>query len=79
MHFVKSFSCLICQSLDPQLVLCLILYLCSLPPQLDALCPAVDELMKLTTAPLTGQMAVLQAAVQVQNNIRQVPQLLFNL
>ncbi|CAK6973350.1 triokinase/FMN cyclase [Scomber scombrus] len=31
---------------------------------LDALCPAVDELMKLTTAPLSGQMAVLQAAVQ---------------
>ncbi|KAM8897268.1 triokinase/FMN cyclase isoform 2-T4 [Spinachia spinachia] len=31
---------------------------------LDALCPAVDELMKLTTAPPGGQMAVLQAAVQ---------------
>ncbi|XP_035531505.1 triokinase/FMN cyclase [Morone saxatilis] len=31
---------------------------------LDALCPAVDELMKLTTEPPGGQMAVLQAAVQ---------------
>ncbi|XP_070849189.1 triokinase/FMN cyclase isoform X2 [Chaetodon trifascialis] len=31
---------------------------------LDALCPAVDELMKLTAAPPGGQMAVLQAAVQ---------------
>uniref|UniRef100_A0A8C9WSH4 Triokinase/FMN cyclase n=1 Tax=Sander lucioperca TaxID=283035 RepID=A0A8C9WSH4_SANLU len=31
---------------------------------LDALCPAVDELMKLTTAPPVGQMAVLQNAVQ---------------
>uniref|UniRef100_A0A4W6C9F5 Triokinase/FMN cyclase n=1 Tax=Lates calcarifer TaxID=8187 RepID=A0A4W6C9F5_LATCA len=31
---------------------------------LDALCPAVDELMKLTTAPPGGQMAILQAAVQ---------------
>ncbi|XP_069028285.1 triokinase/FMN cyclase [Embiotoca jacksoni] len=31
---------------------------------LDALCPAVDELMKLTTAPPGGQMAVLQTAVQ---------------
>lgn len=31
---------------------------------LDALCPAVDELMKLTTAPPGGEMAVLQAAVQ---------------
>nr|XP_046236999.1 triokinase/FMN cyclase [Scatophagus argus] len=31
---------------------------------LDALCPAVDELMKLTTAPPGGQMATLQAAVQ---------------
>ncbi|KAG7233380.1 hypothetical protein INR49_007110 [Caranx melampygus] len=31
---------------------------------LDALCPAVDELMKLTTAPPGGQMLVLQAAVQ---------------
>nr|XP_020479928.1 triokinase/FMN cyclase [Monopterus albus] len=31
---------------------------------LDALCPAVDELMKLNTAPPGGQMAVLQAAVQ---------------
>lgn len=36
-----------------------------LPLQLDALCPAVDELMKLTAAPPGGQMAVLQAAVQV--------------
>ncbi|TNN27626.1 Triokinase/FMN cyclase [Liparis tanakae] len=31
---------------------------------LDALCPAVDELLKLTTAPPGGQMAVLQAAVR---------------
>ncbi|XP_019967815.2 triokinase/FMN cyclase [Paralichthys olivaceus] len=31
---------------------------------LDALFPAVDELMKLTTAPPGGQMVVLQAAVQ---------------
>ncbi|XP_036967676.1 triokinase/FMN cyclase [Acanthopagrus latus] len=31
---------------------------------LDALCPAVDELMKLTTAPPGGELAVLQAAVQ---------------
>ncbi|XP_074480316.1 triokinase/FMN cyclase [Sebastes fasciatus] len=31
---------------------------------LDALCPAVDELMKLTTAQPGGQMAVLQSAVQ---------------
>lgn len=31
---------------------------------LDALCPAVDELMKLETAPPAGHMAVLQAAVQ---------------
>ncbi|KAM6909422.1 triokinase/FMN cyclase [Xenentodon cancila] len=31
---------------------------------LDALCPAADELTKLTTAPPDGQMAVLQAAVQ---------------
>ncbi|XP_073330838.1 triokinase/FMN cyclase [Pagrus major] len=31
---------------------------------LDALCPAVDELMTLTTAPPGGEMAVLQAAVQ---------------
>nr|XP_033465686.1 triokinase/FMN cyclase isoform X2 [Epinephelus lanceolatus] len=31
---------------------------------LDALCPAVDELMTLTAAPPGGQMAVLQAAVQ---------------
>nr|XP_057922041.1 triokinase/FMN cyclase [Doryrhamphus excisus] len=31
---------------------------------LDALCPAVDELMKLKTAPPGGEMAVLQAAVQ---------------
>uniref|UniRef100_A0A667YR46 Triokinase/FMN cyclase n=1 Tax=Myripristis murdjan TaxID=586833 RepID=A0A667YR46_9TELE len=31
---------------------------------LDALCPAVDELMKLTTSPPGGEMAVLQAAVQ---------------
>ncbi|KAM4537232.1 triokinase/FMN cyclase [Odontesthes bonariensis] len=31
---------------------------------LDALCPAVDELMKLTTAPPAAQMGVLQAAVQ---------------
>ncbi|KAG8006045.1 Triokinase/FMN cyclase [Nibea albiflora] len=33
---------------------------------LDALCPAVDELRRLTTAAPGGQMAVLQAAVQVQ-------------
>lgn len=31
---------------------------------LDALCPAVDELMKLTTAPPGGEMAVLQNAVK---------------
>ncbi|XP_030609572.1 triokinase/FMN cyclase isoform X1 [Archocentrus centrarchus] len=31
---------------------------------LDALCPAVDELMKLTTAPPGGHMAVLQTAVE---------------
>ncbi|XP_014904585.1 triokinase/FMN cyclase [Poecilia latipinna] len=31
---------------------------------LDALCPAADELMKLTTAPPAGQMAVLHAAVE---------------
>ncbi|XP_034531882.1 triokinase/FMN cyclase isoform X2 [Notolabrus celidotus] len=31
---------------------------------LDALCPAVDELMKLTTAPPGGEMLVLQNAVQ---------------
>ncbi|XP_047448228.1 triokinase/FMN cyclase [Mugil cephalus] len=31
---------------------------------LDALCPAVDELMKLTTAPHGGQMTILQTAVQ---------------
>ncbi|CAJ1085811.1 triokinase/FMN cyclase [Xyrichtys novacula] len=31
---------------------------------LDALCPAVDELMKLTTAPPGGEMAVLQSAVE---------------
>ncbi|XP_061566423.1 triokinase/FMN cyclase [Cololabis saira] len=31
---------------------------------LDALCPAADELMKLTTAPPAGRMAVLQAAAQ---------------
>uniref|UniRef100_A0A8C3AGM1 Triokinase/FMN cyclase n=1 Tax=Cyclopterus lumpus TaxID=8103 RepID=A0A8C3AGM1_CYCLU len=31
---------------------------------LDALCPAVDELMALTTAPPGGQLAVLQTAVQ---------------
>ncbi|XP_068611693.1 triokinase/FMN cyclase [Brachionichthys hirsutus] len=31
---------------------------------LDALCPAVDELMKLTTAPPGGWMAVLQTVVQ---------------
>ncbi|CAG5929407.1 unnamed protein product [Menidia menidia] len=31
---------------------------------LDALCPAVDELMKLVTAPPDAQMSVLQAAVQ---------------
>ncbi|XP_063756899.1 triokinase/FMN cyclase [Eleginops maclovinus] len=31
---------------------------------LDALCPAVDELMKLKTAPPGGQVAVLQAAVE---------------
>ncbi|KAF3837419.1 hypothetical protein F7725_004883 [Dissostichus mawsoni] len=32
---------------------------------LDALCPAVDELMKLKTAPPGGQVAVLQSAVKV--------------
>ncbi|XP_043953470.1 triokinase/FMN cyclase isoform X1 [Gambusia affinis] len=31
---------------------------------LDALCPAADELMKLTAAPPAGQMAVLHAAVE---------------
>lgn len=31
---------------------------------LDALCPAADELMKLTTAPPGGHMSVLRAAVQ---------------
>uniref|UniRef100_A0A8D3DUS4 Triokinase/FMN cyclase n=1 Tax=Scophthalmus maximus TaxID=52904 RepID=A0A8D3DUS4_SCOMX len=31
---------------------------------LDALCPAADELTKLTTAPPGGQMLILQAAVQ---------------
>ncbi|XP_031599595.1 triokinase/FMN cyclase isoform X1 [Oreochromis aureus] len=31
---------------------------------LDALCPAVDELIKLTTAPSGGHMAVLQSAVK---------------
>ncbi|XP_008286974.1 triokinase/FMN cyclase isoform X2 [Stegastes partitus] len=31
---------------------------------LDALCPAVDELMKLKTAPPGGHMAILQAAAQ---------------
>ncbi|XP_023201460.1 triokinase/FMN cyclase isoform X2 [Xiphophorus maculatus] len=31
---------------------------------LDALCPAADELMRLTTAPPAGQMAVLHAAVE---------------
>uniref|UniRef100_A0A7N6A5E3 Triokinase/FMN cyclase n=1 Tax=Anabas testudineus TaxID=64144 RepID=A0A7N6A5E3_ANATE len=31
---------------------------------LDALCPAVDELMKLTTSQPGGHMAILQAAVQ---------------
>ncbi|MEQ2232055.1 hypothetical protein ILYODFUR_007149 [Ilyodon furcidens] len=31
---------------------------------LDALCPAAEELMKLTTAPPAGQMDVLHAAVQ---------------
>ncbi|XP_008433845.1 triokinase/FMN cyclase [Poecilia reticulata] len=31
---------------------------------LDALCPAADELMKLTTAPPAGHMAVLHAAVE---------------
>ncbi|KAI9524323.1 hypothetical protein NQZ68_018005 [Dissostichus eleginoides] len=31
---------------------------------LDALCPAVDELMKLKTAPPGGQVAVLQSAVK---------------
>ncbi|XP_076023789.1 triokinase/FMN cyclase [Genypterus blacodes] len=31
---------------------------------LDALCPAVDELMKLTTVPPGGEMAIMQAAVQ---------------
>uniref|UniRef100_A0A3Q3FNV2 Triokinase/FMN cyclase n=1 Tax=Labrus bergylta TaxID=56723 RepID=A0A3Q3FNV2_9LABR len=33
-------------------------------PSLDALCPAVDELMKLTKAPPGGEMAVLQNAVE---------------
>lgn len=31
---------------------------------LDALCPAVDELTKLSTVPPAGHMAVLQAAAQ---------------
>uniref|UniRef100_A0A3B3ZSN4 Triokinase/FMN cyclase n=1 Tax=Periophthalmus magnuspinnatus TaxID=409849 RepID=A0A3B3ZSN4_9GOBI len=31
---------------------------------LDALCPAADELMKLTTAPPVGHMGILQAAVE---------------
>ncbi|KAG7496603.1 triokinase/FMN cyclase [Solea senegalensis] len=31
---------------------------------LDALCPAVEELLKLTTAPPGGEMVILQAAVQ---------------
>ncbi|XDV18915.1 hypothetical protein PO909_024509 [Leuciscus waleckii] len=31
---------------------------------LDALCPAVEELMKLSTAPPDGHMAILQAAVE---------------
>ncbi|XP_015247117.1 PREDICTED: triokinase/FMN cyclase-like, partial [Cyprinodon variegatus] len=31
---------------------------------LDALCPAAEELMKLSTAPPAGQMAILHAAVQ---------------
>uniref|UniRef100_A0A3B5LFP4 Triokinase/FMN cyclase n=1 Tax=Xiphophorus couchianus TaxID=32473 RepID=A0A3B5LFP4_9TELE len=31
---------------------------------LDALCPAADELMRLTTAPPAGQMVVLHAAVE---------------
>ncbi|XP_058481426.1 triokinase/FMN cyclase [Solea solea] len=31
---------------------------------LDALCPAVEELMKLTTVPPGGEMVILQAAVQ---------------
>lgn len=35
------------------------------PLQLDALCPAVDELTKLSTVPPAGHMAVLQAAAQV--------------
>ncbi|XP_064871162.1 triokinase/FMN cyclase isoform X2 [Oncorhynchus nerka] len=33
---------------------------------LDALCPAVDELRRLTTSPPGGHMAILQAAVEVQ-------------
>ncbi|CDR00174.1 unnamed protein product [Oncorhynchus mykiss] len=34
--------------------------------QLDALCPAVEELRRLTTSPPGGHMAILQAAVEVQ-------------
>lgn len=34
--------------------------------QLDALCPAVEELKKLVTPPPGGYMAVLQTAAQVQ-------------
>lgn len=34
--------------------------------QLDALCPAAEELMKLTTASPGGQKAVLRSAVQVR-------------
>lgn len=41
-------------------------WLCfDLPLQLDALCPAVDELRRLSAAPPAGHMAVLQAAAQV--------------
>uniref|UniRef100_A0A4W5ML39 DhaL domain-containing protein n=1 Tax=Hucho hucho TaxID=62062 RepID=A0A4W5ML39_9TELE len=32
--------------------------------QLDALCPAVEELRRLTTSPPGGHMAILQAAVE---------------
>ena len=35
-------------------------------PQLDALCPAVEELQRLSSSPPTGAMAVLQAAVEVR-------------
>lgn len=36
------------------------------PFQLDALCPAAEELMKLSTASPGGHIAVLQAAVEVE-------------